>query len=564
MDKMTVACVQMRMRLASSVDEYRDDLRRYMRAADAKRARVVLFPELAGLMVAPLLLRDRGSRWLVAAERSRRRNAGLWERLQGRLAGWAAGITKADLYTSIAALIDVDPAALWAIYAEIYGGLARSHGVTIVAPSGYLPGPDGGAIENRCAVFGPNGELLGTQSKVLGYSDEEHFPRRGSGWQCIPTEVGMAGVVLGSDILYPEVGRLLASQGADFLLVQAASPTPAFYNKMRAGTLARMQDNQLYAALALLVGTSPLRTARLDAGEAASAPTYAGRSAIFAPQELTPRSNGVLVEMGAGQGEGVMTAEWDFVALHELWESSDTPLRKPLPAQDAALLAGALHAQLRALPQRPQSELLLDAPQPDEALLVEGEAGADAGSVDEMPAGEPSALPPSSPVESVEAPADASVAERQTTRSTLAPRRASSASSGAAPAFTASGRTAARHEEDPVQLDALTVVASVTSRWPLRSAQGELPPVGEETVEWPARRNSAPAPASQIRREDETDEMDAVESGRAPGAQPAVGAASEHAPASEESSTDEPASDEPTAARPAADQVQDDADPGRF
>jgi predicted amidohydrolase len=468
MDKFTIACVQMRMRLPADIDEHREDLRRFLRAADAKRARIVLFPELAGLVVAPLLLRDRGSNLLRAAERAHRSSAGVWERMRGRAAGWAASLLKADLYAATAALLDVDPQAVWSLYADLYGGLAKSHGVTIVAPSAYLPAATGspaaaassaGALENRCAVFGPNGDLLGTQSKVLGYAEDEALAQKGSGWQVIATEVGQAGIVIGSDILYPEVGRLLAFQGADFLLVQGACPTQAFYQKLRAGALARMQDNQLYAAASFVVGKTLLRKGAANADAQPPGP-YVGRSAIFAPQELTPRSNGVLVEMGAGAGEGVVTAEWDFPALRHLWETSDTPLRRALPAGEAATLLGALYAQLRALPQ-PAATELLDAPEADETSAAQNG---------------PAAAAPDS-----------------------------------------SAATPSADEEPAFDLDMLPLLGSVTSRWPLPSADENGQPRSEQVNDWPTpRRYSDPAAPSQVRREDETDEMDAVESGRAP------------------------------------------------
>ncbi len=55
----------------------------------------------------------------------------------------------------------------------------------------------------------------------------------GSAWDVIPTDVGRIGVILGGDVLYPEVGRLLAYQGADALVTLAACTDLAMYNKVR-------------------------------------------------------------------------------------------------------------------------------------------------------------------------------------------------------------------------------------------------------------------------------------------------------------------------------------------
>ena len=250
---------------------------------------------------------------------------------------------KANLQTSLSGLLDVDAQSIWQRYQEIHGGLARDFGLTIVAPSAYLPDPLDGVIRHLAGVFGPNGELLGVQAKVMLSQDDQIFCQPGSTWDVIQTEVGALGVMVGSDVMYPEVGRLLAFQGAEVLVAQGACPNTAYYNKLRAGILARMQDNQLFAVSACLVGANVLNSAKNT--------TFMGKSALFAPQELTPRFNGVLVEMGNFTSEGVLTAEWNFVALKDLWEKSDTPVRQQLPLKQASQMLIGLYKRLQSLPR---------------------------------------------------------------------------------------------------------------------------------------------------------------------------------------------------------------------
>ena len=292
---------------------------------------------------------------------------------------------------------------------------------------------------------------------MLGYSEDDDIVARGATWDVIPTEVGRLGLMLGSDVLYPEVGRVLAYQGAEMLVVQAACQTPAFFSKVRSGILARMQDNQIFAAASFAVGENPLRPA--------GASPYQGKSALFAPQEMTPRYNGVLVEMGGQQSEGVLTAEWDFLALRRLWDSSDTPIRRYLPTGEAAGLLAALYTQLRALPAPNVVELLSG---PSE---IEGEEG------------EPGTVEPA-----------AGGAEPNASAVALANQRT-------APFATT------LHE-----LDELPLLGSVSSHWPLHLRESFSERVDEDVVEWPAKRSYAEAGTTvTIRRDDETDEMDAVE-----------------------------------------------------
>lgn len=340
MDRLMVACVQERMRIFAKVEDYRNELQRFLRIAQHKHAALVIFPELGGTMLAPPLLRDFRLALLKQSELGRRRRAPLWRRVSGLAAARLATYFPGRYTATVASLLDVAGTELWQTYCELFAGLAREFQVTLVAPSAYLPDPADGVTRNLAAVFSPLGELCGYQAKVVLHAQDQGVAMPGADWQVIPTPVGMLGLMLGSDVLYPEVGRLLAYRGAEMLISQGACPSLALYQKLRAGILARMQDNQLFAAASFLVGVNEL--------EGTQPLHYVGRSALFAPQELTPRFNGVLVEMGSPKSEGVLSAEWNFVALKQLWELSDTPVRKDLPFKQIGRMLASLQARLQS------------------------------------------------------------------------------------------------------------------------------------------------------------------------------------------------------------------------
>jgi predicted amidohydrolase len=430
-ERYTVACVQQRLRLFLTLDEYEDSVRRFLRAAQNKQARLVIFPELGGLTLIPPLLSDFRSSLLKRADLGRRRSASIWQKLVGSLANGAAGMVKADFRTGMAGLLDVASASLWERYTEIFGSLAREFHLTLIAPGAYLPDPLDGVIRNLTVVFAPDGTLLGTQAKVMLSQEDEQFCQPGSSWNVIHSEIGALGVMVGNDVLFPEVGRLLSFQGAETLVVVATSNHQAQYNKLRAGALARMQDNQLFAACSFLIGANMFSAKQ-------NAPLI-GKSAIFAPQELTPRFNGVLVEMGTVNSEGILTAEWDFAELRALWEKSELRTRDQLNASQASQLLTAIYRQLQAMPR-------IEA---HDAMEESGDAGA---------------------------------------------------------------TIAQAHKALTISLDDLPVIASVTSRWPPHSALHVDAPPTEETVLWTAPDLlDAAAADSQVRYEDETDEMDALD-----------------------------------------------------
>jgi predicted amidohydrolase len=325
------------------MQEHREELRRFLRVAQNKQAQLVIFPELAGVMVAPPRLRGLRAALLKRADQGRRKQASLWQRATATLANQAAQWLHADFRAGLRALLDVAAAELWSDYANLYSELAREFNTTLVAPSAYLPDPRDQVIRNLAAVFDADGSFLGAQAKVLLHPEDEDIAQAGAVWEPIQTKVGAVGIMLGGDVLYPEVGRALAYQGAEILVTAAACPVPVLYQKVRGGILARMQDNQLFAAASFLVGHNELGRQRRD--------PFVGKAAIFAPQELTPRYNGVLVEMGNTRSEGVLSAEWNFVALKRLWETSDTPVRQKIPAAQVGQLLGRLYERLKSLPR---------------------------------------------------------------------------------------------------------------------------------------------------------------------------------------------------------------------
>jgi predicted amidohydrolase len=321
-ETLIVACVQQKMRLPRSQEEHKDDLRRFLRSAATKRARLVIFPELAGLMVTPALLGGFHASLLMRADQARRRRVSFWQKITGSLAGSLARSVKADFRRLLGGLLESESGAVWTAYEETYGSLAKEFDLTIVAPSAYLPDPLDGVIRNIAVVYGPGGERLGYQAKGILHPEDEDLAQPGAEWNVIQTDVGRIGLMLGGDVLYPEIGRLLAYQGAEMLIAQGAASERVLYEKLRSGMLARMQDNQLFGAISFLIGQNDFSRRQRD--------PFAGKSAILAPQELTPNSSGVLVESANFRSESVMAAVWDFPALANLWETSDTPVRSRL------------------------------------------------------------------------------------------------------------------------------------------------------------------------------------------------------------------------------------------
>lgn len=369
MKQLVVAAAQMRMSLPQSLPEVEESLERFLRTAEAKRARLVVFPALSGLMALAPFLHGARTSLLKAADQARRGRASFWTRARGRLAGSLADMLKTDFGRLLEQALLHQGEALWGAYLDLFGRLAQRHTVTLVAGSAYLPDRNDGRVRHVSAVFGPDGELLGQQGAVTPAVDEAGFVQAGGRWQVIPTPAGRLGLLLGDDVLYPEAGRLLAYAGAEILVAQAACTYPVHYARLRQGLLARVEENQLYGAQSFLVGYNPFTP-----GEEAP---FVGRSLIAAPIAMTPRYNGVLVEMGTDSTEGLITAEWSFEALQRHWETDPAPVRRRMPVAELGRFLGALYgrgltldeaARIGRLPEAPPA-----LPEPASGGLLTGE-----------------------------------------------------------------------------------------------------------------------------------------------------------------------------------------------
>lgn len=118
-------------------------------------------------------------------------------------------------------------------YQQLFGGLAKEFGITLVAGSIALPNPsirDGqlhvghGALYNASLVFGADGAPVGQpQRQLYPIYDERGFIEPGDEnvVSVVDTPAGRLGILIGSDSWYPDNYRKLNEQGAQLVAVPA-------------------------------------------------------------------------------------------------------------------------------------------------------------------------------------------------------------------------------------------------------------------------------------------------------------------------------------------------------
>lgn len=118
-------------------------------------------------------------------------------------------------------------------YQQLFGGLAREFGVTLVAGSIVLPAPTieqgrltigSGPLYNSSVVFGADGLALGQPQRELSRSEAQGAVLEGAGeqpLQVIETPAGRLGILLGGDSDDPRHYDELIRAGAQLIVVSA-------------------------------------------------------------------------------------------------------------------------------------------------------------------------------------------------------------------------------------------------------------------------------------------------------------------------------------------------------
>jgi omega-amidase len=202
----------------------------------------------------------------------------------------------------------VGPAELRAACREVAGAVlagycraARESGLWLVG--GSLPEIDAqGQLYHSTPVIAPDGRVMGWQQQThLADAERGLELVAGDSLTVIETPVARLGLLLGADVRYPEVGRILGLMGANVLVHQGAWRS-ADASASRAEWMARLwrevQANQVFGLESDLAGGG-----------------YRGRAAVYAVCEMTDDKSGMLAQADADEGEALVVADLDFAAL---------------------------------------------------------------------------------------------------------------------------------------------------------------------------------------------------------------------------------------------------------
>lgn len=188
-----------------------------------------------------------------------------------------------------------------------FSRLAVSYNINII--TGSMPEMRGDSLYNV-------GYLCRRDGSVDSYEKIHMTPNEASAWgmrgggklQVYDTDSGRIGILICYDVEFPELGRLLAQEGAQILFVPFLTDTQNAYSRVRYCAQARAIENECYVAIAGSVGNLP-NVENMDV-------QYA-QSMVFTPCDFAFPTNGVKSE-ATPNTEMILISDVDLDLLREL------------------------------------------------------------------------------------------------------------------------------------------------------------------------------------------------------------------------------------------------------
>ena len=247
-----------------------------------------------------------------------------------------------ELASTLAAEVRADVAAtlralqpLHAGWLELFRGLAREHGIHLLAGTFLLAQPNG-RFRNRAYLASPDGEVVSQDKLTLtGFEKNLGVVEPGQELRVFDTRFGRIAINICYDAEFPHYARAQQQAGARLLLVPSCTDTDAGATRVRVGCMARALENRFYVAQSV------------TAGEAADNPaldTNTGSAAVYAPSDRGMPADGVLAR--AEPAAGWLIADVDFGLLESTLPDAQVSVSADWDAQQRP---GVLRASIARL-----------------------------------------------------------------------------------------------------------------------------------------------------------------------------------------------------------------------
>jgi len=187
--------------------------------------------------------------------------------------------------------------------------LAKEYGIYIYSGSYILKEKE--AIYNAGSLFGPDGNLIGTQKKMhLTNFEIKLGIERGNKMEAYSLPFGKVVCPICMDATYFETFRIAREIGADMVILPIANLEEYSTWKALRGIWPRVQESYLYGLKSSLNGWI-------------AGMHFTGKSGIFAPLSMTEKKDGVLSLSPSYEGNHLITANLNLKKFYEAREKAE-------------------------------------------------------------------------------------------------------------------------------------------------------------------------------------------------------------------------------------------------
>lgn len=299
-ENIRVTCVQKQIHPVNSVEEYIDILCGFIDQAVKEDSYLIIFPEynffdLFGLIPGfSFLNKILNKKAIKNKDEEKDREEG------SHLKGNNQFLT--TFFKGVAKPIEVG-------IKRIVSLLAKEYGIYIYSGSYILKEKD--EIYNAGSLFGPEGNLIGTQKKMhLTDFEGKIGIKRGNKMEVYSLPFGKVVCPICMDATYFETFRIAREIGADMVILPIANLEEYTVWKALRGIWPRVQESYLYGLKSSLNGWI-------------AGMHFTGKAGIFAPLLMTEGKDGVLSLSPSYEGNHLITANINIKRLYEAREKAE-------------------------------------------------------------------------------------------------------------------------------------------------------------------------------------------------------------------------------------------------
>ena len=296
LENIRVSCVQRQIHPVKSIEKYIDMLCGFVDQAVKDKSHLIIFPEynffdLFGLIPGFNFLNQILNKKAIKVKD---------EEKESHLKGSNHFLT--TIFKGVAKPIEAG-------IRRIVSLLAKEYGIYIYTGSYILKEKE--AIYNAGSLFGPDGNLIGTQKKMhLTDFEVKIGIKRGIKMEVYSLPFGKVVCPICMDATYFETFRIAREIGADMVILPIANLEEYTVWKALRGIWPRVQESYLYGLKSSLNGWI-------------AGMHFTGKAGIFAPLLMTEKKDGILSLSPSYEGNHLITANINIKRLYEAREKAE-------------------------------------------------------------------------------------------------------------------------------------------------------------------------------------------------------------------------------------------------